>query len=278
MRIRKVKFVGVAAVLAATVLAPTIAGAADYPVLRGSQTEDMPPTASEVFGARSINWSGVYFGGGAGMARTKFDPGPYAAGKQIGNLTRDLAQIYRYQTFNNPVAALTNESGASYFGFAGYNAAFDDAVVGIEVDYTRHNHGYHGIGVATTAGPLVTGLPMIPGIVNVTQRVDDYASIRLRGGYAIGNFLPFASIGLAAGRGTSAAAFTPAAPIYPLTAPIRAESKNTNMYGITAGVGVDAALAENIFLRAEYLFTRFANFEGTVVDINNVRVGAGLKF
>ncbi len=71
MRIRSMTCVAGAAVVAAMLGSPAVA--ADYPVLRGSQIEDAPPAPALLGG--STNWSGFYFGGGAGASDTKFKPG-----------------------------------------------------------------------------------------------------------------------------------------------------------------------------------------------------------
>jgi opacity protein-like surface antigen len=48
--------------------------------------------------------------------------------------------------------------------------------------------------------------------------------------------------------------------------------------GLVAGLGVDVALTQNAFLRAEWQYVRFADFTGVAADINTLRAGAGLKF
>jgi outer membrane immunogenic protein len=47
---------------------------------------------------------------------------------------------------------------------------------------------------------------------------------------------------------------------------------------MSVGGGVEAALADNIVVRGEYLFTRFNNVEGVTVNVNTARVAAALKF
>jgi opacity protein-like surface antigen len=50
------------------------------------------------------------------------------------------------------------------------------------------------------------------------------------------------------------------------------------MYGLTIGAGLDVALTRNIFLRAEYEYLQFQPVASTIVQINTVRAGAGIKF
>ena len=44
------------------------------------------------------------------------------------------------------------------------------------------------------------------------------------------------------------------------------------------GGGLEAALTDNLIVRAEYLFTRFNDVEGITTSLNQARVGAALKF
>lgn len=48
--------------------------------------------------------------------------------------------------------------------------------------------------------------------------------------------------------------------------------------GLSGGLGVDFAVTQNLFLRAEWQYVHFADFAGTSASINNLRAGAGLKF
>jgi opacity protein-like surface antigen len=44
------------------------------------------------------------------------------------------------------------------------------------------------------------------------------------------------------------------------------------------GAGLDFALTRNFFVRAEYEYVYFSPVAGLRLDINTVRVGAGIKF
>ncbi|MCU4182115.1 outer membrane protein [Bosea sp. BH3] len=237
--------------------------AADYPVLRGSQIEETPVLMDR------FSWTGFYFGGLAGTSRTEFQTGENGLQPQFQALRRGLqisqgVDILGTVRFNN-----RSDSGMSYGGFAGYNVAFGDAIIGLEADYNRHDHQYASAPINLAAG---AGTVSLLG----TQTLEDYGSLRVRFGYAIGRLMPYASLGFAVGRGTSTVSFLPDAATG--LSPAFARSKNTYTSGFTGGLGVDAAVTDNLILRAEYVYTRFADLEGTVVDINNVRVGAGVKF
>ena len=49
-------------------------------------------------------------------------------------------------------------------------------------------------------------------------------------------------------------------------------------FGYTAGVGMDVLLTPNVFVRGEYEFMQFPNIKAVSVNINTLRLGAGLKF
>jgi len=289
MRIRSIAQ-GLGATALATSLIAVPALAADYPVLRGSQIEEVPQAPS--FG--TINWNGFYFGGGAGVSDTKFEPG---TGLQ------DLANFAFRNTLLGAeynIGAMVNnlpekrDSGATYFGFLGYNVAFGDVIIGFEADYTRSGHEY-ALGDYISRRAITSN-----GTVNdfsLTTRqaaeLDDYATARLRLGWAYGNFMPFATVGAAVGRFNTVSMITatndltmtnPVTGItyqgpadgYPLT--VGGTKKNVYGFGATVGGGVDWALTENLFLRAEYQLIRFADVEGTTTTVNTARAAAGLKF
>ena len=50
------------------------------------------------------------------------------------------------------------------------------------------------------------------------------------------------------------------------------------VYGFTAGLGVDVAVMQNLFVRAEWEFIEFPNVSDFRVQANSARVAVGLKF
>ncbi|SFJ55548.1 Opacity protein [Bosea sp. OK403] len=292
MRIRSLILTGVAAA-GFVLVVDRAASAADYPVLRGSQqTEDAPPRD---FDSGTFNWSGFYFGGGAGVSDTNFKP---------GNGLQDLAR-YAYRNTNlgaeNDMGSFVSnlpekrDSGATFFGFTGYNFAFGDAILGLEADYTRSGHSYSESDFiarqTTTSDGTINNWSMT---TNQGAKLHDYATARLRMGWAYGRIMPFATIGGAVGRFdttstidatwrftrtnavTGAIENNVVASGYPLR--VGATKNNVYGFGLTIGGGIDMALTENLFVRAEYQLIRFADVEGTTTTINTARVAAGLKF
>lgn len=287
MRIRSIALMLGSTALATSLLAaPSFA--ADYPVLRGSQIEDAPPAPSR------FSWEGFYVGGGAGVSDTKFKP---------GNGLQDLARFAFRNTLlgaEYDMGALVSnlpekrDSGATYFGFAGYNFTFGDAMLGFEADYTRSGHQYvlgDYIGRrAVTSNGTVNDFSLT---TNQGAKLDDYATARMRMGWAVGSFMPFATIGGAVGRFNTTSTITATNNItqvnpvtgvvyqgpaggYPLI--VGATKKNVYGFGLTIGGGIDWALADNMFLRGEYQLIRFADVEGTTTTVNTARAALGVKF
>jgi outer membrane immunogenic protein len=281
--------------MACTLALPQAAQGADY--LRGSQIEqpvELPP----LFGGGRFDWSGFYFGGGAGVSDTKFKPGEglgALANYAFRNTTLGAEYDLGSWVGNLPEK---RDSGAQFFGFAGYNYLFDDVVLGFEFDYTRSGHNY---GVSDFIARRVTTsngtLHDVDMTTNHGAKLNDYATARLRMGWAYGRLMPYATIGGAVGRFNTTSTiqstwfFTRTNPVtgaveanyadgYTPTNPSRVggTKKNTYAFGLTGGVGVDWAVTDNLLLRAEYQIVRFAEVEGTTTTINTGRVAAALKF
>ena len=49
-------------------------------------------------------------------------------------------------------------------------------------------------------------------------------------------------------------------------------------YGFTTGLGIDVALMQNVFARAEWEFIEFPNISDMRVSTNSVRAAVGMKF
>ncbi|MET3893076.1 outer membrane immunogenic protein [Bosea sp. OAE506] len=281
-----------AALLAGVATAPGAALAADYPVLRGSQIDDAPPAPE--FDSNT-KWSGFYFGGGAGLSDTKFKP---------GNGLQTLANYAYRNTLLGSEANLGSlvgnlpskrDSGSTFFGFAGYNFAFGDVVLGLEADYTKSGHEYL---ISDFIGRRFTTSDGTLNDISMTTRngaqLQDYATARVRMGWAYGRIMPYATVGGALGRFDTTSTidatwrFTRINPVsgalennlvaagYPLR--VGETKRNVYGFGLSAGAGIDMALTDNLFLRAEYQIIRFADVEGTSTTVNTGRVAAGLKF
>jgi opacity protein-like surface antigen len=115
--------------------------------------------------------------------------------------------------------------------------------------------------------------------------ISDMGTLRLRGGYAVGSFLPYLFGGVALGQaditktahiyGTQV---NPTAVIPFIPVDLRATDGIYShlIYGYSAGVGVDVMLCAGLFLRAEWEYVRFTSSVDT--SVNTVRAGLGYKF
>jgi outer membrane immunogenic protein len=113
----------------------------------------------------------------------------------------------------------------------------------------------------------------------------------------VGNFLPYAFVGLALGIADTSVSVTINGKEYtsgivgfcppsPVACPIQFPNPPTSssglnnavLYGLTAGGGVDMAVTGDIFLRAEVEFDQFKPPPGFLMSVFTGRVGAGFKF
>ncbi|RXT52453.1 hypothetical protein B6S44_16885 [Bosea sp. Tri-44] len=276
--------------IACTLALPQAAQGADY--LRGSQIEQ-PVEPPPMFGGGRFDWSGFYFGGGAGVSETKFKPGEgLRALANSAFRNTDLAAERDMGSFINDLPD-KRDSGTQFFGIAGYNYLFDDVVLGLEADYTRAGHEYRVRDFISRRSTMAAGHAYGWSMAtDQAAKLNDYATLRLRMGWAAGRIMPFATIGAALGRFNTTSTIdadttiitNPGLPTetvsqatgYPLR--VGTLRKNTYAFGLAAGVGVDWALTDNLFLRAEYQIIRFAEIEGTTTTVNTGRVAAALKF
>ena len=274
--------------MACALTLPQAAQGADY--LRGSQIEQ--PIEAPSFGAGAFDWSGFYFGGFAGQSETEFEPGP-----GLPDLARSafrntaLGQAVDMGQFVVDQGA-RRDSGINFGGFLGYNYLFGDVVLGLEADYTRADQGYgfrDFIARRTTAGGQTLDWSMD---TKLGARLHDYATARLRMGYAYGPIMPFATIGAAFGRFDAYSTIDATAAIvtnantatetsrmaagYPLR--VGVARKNIWGFGMAFGAGVDWAVTDNLLLRAEYQYIGFGEVEGTSTTVNTGRIAAALKF
>ncbi len=276
------------AALTLILMAPVGAVAGDMPdFLRGSYT----PTYTR--------WEGFYVGGQAGQTWGTAD---------FANATQSmLSYILSNTELQDKVAGWTtlpkgSTGTASFGGFIGYNYQWDDVVMGAELNY---NHMSIKTSGGDAIGPLLVpgaNLPDGSTVVYSVQvastaaiTINDIMTARLRGGWTFDRFMPYGFIGLAVGRadvsrsttlaGTTKTTTSPATPPVitsgPLVLPRDPQSQVQNgvfAYGFAAGLGVEVALMQNLFARAEWEFIEFPNISDIRVQANSARVAVGLKF
>jgi outer membrane immunogenic protein len=253
------------------------AGAADLSemFLRGSSTIITAPGP--------VTWEGFYFGGQVGAT---------VSGADFSGATRSLIRFMLRETTIENEAPVSDwrilnkaDTSATHFGgFVGYNWQWDQAVVGVEGHYNRTDFHLSSEEAMRRIFPVSSGPNDVQVNASASVRMTDYGTVRARGGWAVGNFMPYATVGLAVGRADVMRSVTltardPADPTIILFQETASENKAGALaYGYSAGFGVDMALMQNIFVRAEYEYVKFGWFNDINLHIHSARVGAGFKF
>jgi outer membrane immunogenic protein len=152
--------------------------------------------------------------------------------------------------YSNMTTLSSDTTNGPLFGaFLGYNVQWDQLVVGFDLAYKHPS--FLDSSTALSTFKLV-----------------DYATLRGRAGYAFGQFLPYAVLGIAVGRfnygDTVLGTFT---------------GKDSAFdAGFVAGLGVDWAVTPRMFLRAEWEYIAFASINRVTASTNTGLIGVGVRF
>jgi opacity protein-like surface antigen len=274
--------VGVTAAFCSVLAAASLGGAraADWP-LRGSVDPGF------------ARWDGWHAGLQAGYANMNSDPG--------NSTSQPIAFILRNTTLESEFApsewttlSKGTTNSAVYGGFVGYNMQWNQLVVGFDIGYKHPSKLDAGANDSITRRVVTSDNIQHDVAIDAqtTLRLVDYATLRGRAGYAIGQFLPYAVIGAAVGRfnystTVSVSDFlsqTVPPPTVPLgfailtPSSITAGKDNAFIGGVVAGIGADWAITPGMFLRAEWEFIAFASVNGARTNINTANVGVGVRF
>ena len=249
--------------------------AADLDILRGSE-----PVGPAFF----TNWSGFYAGGHFDYGSTTADFSGATHPLISSGLTQlQLENIVAPSEW--PVLGSASTTATGFGGFVGYNTVYlaptARIVFGVEANWDQAS-----LSLYAPNSPLSRVVPDGSNTVSISASgsVTDlnFGTLRVRTGWAVGNFLPYAFAGFAAGQANVNIAETttviqkspPGTFVFPATA----GKNNEWLYGFTVGGGLDYALTHHIFVRGEYEYVQFQTVAGTDINVNTVRVGAGLKF
>ncbi|MFZ0847459.1 MAG: outer membrane beta-barrel protein [Pseudolabrys sp.] len=234
-------------------------------------------------------WDGVNFGATFGFSNMNTDFGN-SASSLIAYSLRDTTIESELAPSNWTTLPNTTTNGRQYGGFIGYNMQWEQLVIGFQGAYNRVSSlqtsaSDHINRISTTSDTYANTIDIT---AQSSVKLIDYATFGARLGYAMGQFLPYAVIGGAAGRfnyattettiysGTSTTANPPS---YGPNSDTQSNSKNNAVVGgFMVGLGVDVAVLPNVFLRAEWEFVAFAPVGGIRTDTNTGRVGVGIKF
>jgi outer membrane immunogenic protein len=246
-------------------------------VLRGAMFELGSPSY--------FRWSGTYAGGQYGYSGGTVDvsrAGASHVADALGRLDFPSSPASQWELLGRE-----NSSDTVYGAFAGVNAQWDSAVLGLELNYN------HGPVRASSSGATDRRFSDSSFVYDVTITsttaldITDYGTVRGRAAYAFGHYLAYAFVGLALGRAevtdtaTVSGIVTPAGggPSAPYRPSPDSESSTTFIYGYALGLGMDWAITRHLFLRGEYEFVQFSGFKEDIdVRLNTVRAAAGYKF
>jgi len=256
----------------------------------GALAADMPDLLRGSFTPAYTRWDGFSFGVQAGASNMTTDFGNSTSGLIAYSLRNtEVEDQFSPSTWTTLPSNTTN--GRQYGAFIGYNWQWDELVLGVDAAYNRLSSMN-----ASASDSITRQVVTTPDNVNNTLTITaqsslklvDYATVRARAGYAMGQFLPYATIGAAVGRfdytntATVHNVGTPpvGSPILPfdVTDTQSNEKNNAIVGGFEVGLGMDVAVLPNVFLRGEWEFVAFTPLAGIRATMNTGRVGVGMKF
>lgn len=273
--------------------AATAAAAGDFDTafLRGSTT-DLPVPHPYV------RWSGLYAGGqvGADFHGSDFTN---ATTPSIANIVSQDAILQQVPVAKMPQLPSIVSSSPSLGAFVGYNYQIDDVVLGLEgnFNWTRLDEN---VADTVSRGYFVTYnqhifATQVNTVVSAGASSSQYGDFRARAGWAFDCFLPYAFIGASIGQidtYQSTNVNYKGVDVTPQTGPgtpgilpnvggtytLAGISQGKYVIGFAAGLGVDYALWQHVFLRGEVEYLSFGQQNGIKLDTVTARVGAGVKF
>ena len=275
---RRDRIASVCAAAAILTMAAGQAMAADWldDTLRGSYSSSGP-----------VRWDGVHFGATMGLSSMNTDFGN-STNSQVGYTLRNTTLENEQHPENWTALPANTTNGRQFGGFIGYNMQWQELVLGFDLAYIKPST------LESSAADSITRVVMLSDnssdsvTINANARLKlvDYATLRARAGYAYGQFLPYAVLGVAVGRfnySTSTSVIVDQTPAGGATTrftfPTTTEGRdNAFSAGPLFGLGMDVAVTPNVFLRAEWEYAAFAPVGGIRAGVNTGRVGVGMRF
>jgi outer membrane immunogenic protein len=267
----------ICAPLAAALVAPaSAADLLDNSFLRGSFA---------AFDVRPARWDGVLLGATVGYTNMSADFGK-AASSQIAYILRNstLEAEFQPSSWTTLPKAVTNSQ--QWGVFLGYNWQMEQLVLGTDIAYNRpsnlNSRATDSLERLVSTSDGVNHDVLLQGTASL--RLVDYATVRGRAGYAFGQFLPYAMLGVAVGRFNYSTSATvtdvETGAVVGTFGPVTQSIGQDNVYigGFVAGLGVDVALLPNVFLRAEWEYIAWGPVNGTHSSLNTGRAGIGVQF
>ena len=238
----------------------------DMPILRGSFRE--APVAY-----RTI-WQGFYVGGQAGYGASNVDFGDFNSGL-IERLTADPAVLQGLPFAPPPWPSLepATHRNTMFGAFAGYNAQYENVVLGFEGNYMHGTFSGSAFG-RNTFLRLAATLVSVSTESAASMRITDLGPCVYEAATKWGAFFPIClRVSAWAGRHHSTCCDHPNRTSDKVS---HADTNKQFVHGFAAGAGVDWMLFGGMFLRAEYEYLQFTSSLNT--NIHSVRGGLGYKF
>ena len=163
----------------------------DLPFLRGSFTEGLSAT--------SVNWQGFYVGGQVGYGTSKMNFTGSTGPSRRAHGPPEMSRSSEYR--NGRLGQSADCTATGFGGFVGYNSQWDDVVIGLELNYMHGKFGGSQTGRMSRFFTLPSG-DTVGATYEGTARmkISDMGTLRARGGYVCGSFLPYLFAGTALGQ------------------------------------------------------------------------------
>lgn len=272
-------------------------------VLRGSKYDTVAQAPPRYVPGKPtyFRWEGFYAGAQYGRSFAGMDFGSGTQSLIDYILRNDVVgtHVSNWTTLSN-----TSTSMNSYGAFVGYNMQWEDAVVGFELNYNRVASGGSGSSADSMSRAFQddTGAPAghhyfysATVASSASARLTNFGTIRVRAGYVMDRFMPYAFGGVAIGTVDTVRSATvsytrrdipdvtdpPTTPQATFnTGPMTRSDQKSNAvaYGYTAGLGIDIAVMPNLFVRGEWEYIQFTKVNDINISLNTVRAGVAVKF
>jgi outer membrane immunogenic protein len=270
----------------------TLSLAALLPVNAARAADMLPPVPPlEDAGHQDFSWEGLYGGIHAGYGTADFKAGDtateLASQAYYASIAQDLATTIAYLPNN------LSDQQPLVGAFVGYNRMFDDAMVGVELEYNHFWNSLEGSASNSDARrrDRGTATDQVSYTASTSAELGDYLNLKFRGGWAVGNFMPYAFIGAVVAKQRVVGDYqstyqenvlngngTIGAIISGPNAHNARYNKTGYNWGLSLGAGIDVALADNLMLRAEYQYVGMSQFRGVSTTAHTGRIGIGFKY
>jgi len=253
--------------------------AQDFDILRGAES---------VGPATFTNWTGFYIGGQWGYSDASGDFSKSTQAPIAYVLRNSLLEQYSHPS-DLPTLGTADQTASSYGGFVGYNSQWQDLMLGFEANFVHTNASLNAPSSPIARSDFSDGNGNSYTVaISATGTMTDlnYVALRGRAGLILGSLLPYGFLGAVVGvanidvnanvEGTCDPGSSTSCAPFSFTA--SGGRNSAVLYGGTVGAGLDYALTQNVFLRGECEYTRFAPFADVMIAISSVRIGGGFKF